>query len=359
MEAQSLKVLLIEDDEDDYVLVRDLLAEISTTTYNVEWARGYEEALQTAIHGHHDVCLMDYRLGMGDGLQLLRELTWKRFDAPVIFLTGQGNYAVDMEAMKAGAADFLVKGQINASLLERSIRYAVEHKRSADELRKTEQRLRHLSTQLLTTQEKERKKIAHELHDGVGQILAAIKFTMEGVLSRWKEGDAAQQETAIASVIPLIRECIEEIRRIQRDLRPASIDERGIISTLGWFAGEFTKIYSHILVDKEIYVREDEVPEPLKIVIFRIIQEAFNNVAKHSGASRVTLSLQKEEGLLKLAVRDNGTWFDPAAAQAASRERGGLGLHSMKDRAELSGGILRINSAVGEGTVIEARWPLP
>ena len=117
-----LRVLLVEDDEDDYVIIRDLLSEMER--FELEWVTGYDDALEAIEREEHDVCLLDYRLGERSGLELLREVSQRGYKVPSILLTGQGDREVDLEAMQAGAADYLVKGQIDAPLLERSIRYA-------------------------------------------------------------------------------------------------------------------------------------------------------------------------------------------------------------------------------------------
>ena len=122
MDDVLLKVLLVEDDEDDYVIIRDLLSEMERL--ELKWVIDYDDALKAIEREEHDVCLLDYRLGERSGLELLREAAGRGYKAPIIFLTGQGDREVDLEAMQAGAADYLIKGQINAPLLERSIRYA-------------------------------------------------------------------------------------------------------------------------------------------------------------------------------------------------------------------------------------------
>jgi signal transduction histidine kinase/DNA-binding response OmpR family regulator len=132
----TYKVLVIDDDADDYVLVRDLLAEIPTSQFRVDWAPTYDAAVETVCRDEHDVYLLDLRLGERDGLELLRELIAQGCEAPIILLTGQGGYEVDVEAMRSGAADYLVKSQLTAELLDRSIRFAVERKRTESELRR-------------------------------------------------------------------------------------------------------------------------------------------------------------------------------------------------------------------------------
>ncbi|MBI5014946.1 MAG: EAL domain-containing protein [Deltaproteobacteria bacterium] len=134
MDDERWRVLLVDDDEDDYVLTRDLLGEIEGTGVDLQWEPDYDAALSTAAKSEHDVYLFDYRLGGRTGLELLCEATAKGCRGPIILLTGQGDRSVDVEAMKAGAADYLVKGKIDAALLERSIRYAIGHRRSADQI---------------------------------------------------------------------------------------------------------------------------------------------------------------------------------------------------------------------------------
>ena len=133
MDRFRLRVLLIEDDEDDFVLARDLLLGIPFAEYDLKWVDSYDAGLEALGCSEYDVCLLDYRLGERDGLALLHHVIEKHYKTPVILLTGQGDHDVDVEAMKAGAADYLVKGQIDADLLERSIRYSIERRRSRDE----------------------------------------------------------------------------------------------------------------------------------------------------------------------------------------------------------------------------------
>lgn len=142
MKENSLKVLLIEDDEDDYVLTCDLLSEIKGTDYETVWVSRYSDALEAIRNGNPDVCLIDYRLGEGTGIELLREAKAAGCRVPMILLTGQGDKETDIEATKAGAADYLVKGQIEAPLLERAIRYAIAHGRTLETLRESENRFR-------------------------------------------------------------------------------------------------------------------------------------------------------------------------------------------------------------------------
>ena len=139
-DRDSVRLLLVEDDEDDYVLTRDLLAESRRTSFDIEWVKGFDEALAAIARDGHDVIVVDYRLGDHDGLELLERARALAVAAPIILLTGQGDGDIDLAAMRAGAADYLVKGQIDAPLLERSIRYALEQSRTLHALRESEER---------------------------------------------------------------------------------------------------------------------------------------------------------------------------------------------------------------------------
>jgi PAS domain S-box-containing protein len=135
MENHSAKVLLVDDDEDDYILTRDLLAESEGAAFNLEWIATYAAALEAIGQKQHDAYLVDYHLGDRTGLELLHTVIAQGCKAPIILLTGQGDHEIDVEAMKAGAADYLDKSQLGAPLLERSIRYAIERKRAEQKIR--------------------------------------------------------------------------------------------------------------------------------------------------------------------------------------------------------------------------------
>src|SRR3974390_1433340 len=114
---ELVKILLIEDDEDDFIIARGLLAEIRGFKYVLDWAKTYEEGLQTLLLNQHDICLVDYCLGAHNGLELLRAATGRGAQSPIILFTGSGEHALDLEAMQAGAADYLVKAELRADSL--------------------------------------------------------------------------------------------------------------------------------------------------------------------------------------------------------------------------------------------------
>lgn len=125
------RVLLVEDDEDDFILTRDLLSEIQGQRFVLDWARTFANGLQEMCRNQHDVVLVDYRLGAHNGVELLRAALETGCQEPIILLTGSGEHEIDLEAMQAGASDYLVKAQLQSNSLERSIRYAIQRKRAA------------------------------------------------------------------------------------------------------------------------------------------------------------------------------------------------------------------------------------
>jgi PAS domain S-box-containing protein len=136
MHDTPVRVLLVDDDEDDYIIARDLITQIKDRRYEVDWANNFDDALAAVQQRKHDICLLDYRLGAMTGLDLLRQCRQLGCRLPMILLTGQGDHEVDVEAMKAGAADYLIKGQLNADTLERAMRYAIEGGRAEENLRR-------------------------------------------------------------------------------------------------------------------------------------------------------------------------------------------------------------------------------
>jgi len=234
----------------------------------------------------------------------------------------------------------------------------ISERRMAEEaLRKSDKELRVLSNQLLSAEEKERKRIARELHDGIGQALSAIKFSVENALLELRAAANPLNLESLEAVIPLTQKTIEEVRRIVKDLRPSILDDLGILATIRWFCREFQNVYSKTRIEITIEVEEHEVPPHLKTTIYRIMQEALNNVAKHSRAHLVQLQLKKTGSRLNLIIHDDGQGFDVDKAIALETSCRGFGLASMRERAELSGATFSINAAQGKGTKISIAWP--
>lgn len=223
--------------------------------------------------------------------------------------------------------------------------------------RRMEEDLRHVSAQLLTAQEKERGRIARELHDEIGQSLSAIKFKVENISKQLSEGTTRAILEPLQGIVPMIQRAVEEVRRISMDLRPSTLDDLGILATIAWYCREFQATYHGIGIEKEIRIEENGVPESLKTVIYRVLQEAMNNVAKHSNADLVRIYLVKTDGTINFTIQDNGRGFDLEQERSAGNTRRGFGLASMRERTELAGGSFSIESGKGAGTIVRASWP--
>jgi PAS domain S-box-containing protein len=224
-------------------------------------------------------------------------------------------------------------------------------------LRESEKEYRLLSQQILKTLENEKKGLAREIHDGINQSLAALKFRLEDylILTEQKTGETPNE---LLSVIEMIQNTMEEVRRIQNDLRPSGLDELGILLTATDFCEEFQETYPKLEIERRFDISESDIPEELKAPIFRILQEAMHNSVKHSQAGRIEVKLLKYGSVVELTVEDNGIGFRDIHPRVLSTGTPGLGLFSMRERAELSGGSLEIRSSPETGTVIRAFWML-
>jgi signal transduction histidine kinase len=226
-------------------------------------------------------------------------------------------------------------------------------------LLKTEIKLRSLAKQVLYAQEIERKRIASELHDGIGQTLSAIKFYVENNISDLIESPNLTIVKRFESVIPKLQGAIEEVRRISMDLRPSLLDDIGIVATLSWFCRESKLAAPNVefSFDKNNVVEFDIITS-LKTEMFRIVQEAVNNSIKYSQAKNVTISLRDLNRTLRLEIKDDGIGFDyqNVANQQGYAESKGMGLVSMRERVQNSGGTFSLTSDA-MGTTVICQWP--
>jgi PAS domain S-box-containing protein len=227
-------------------------------------------------------------------------------------------------------------------------------------LLRTESKLRSLAKQVLYAQELERKRIASELHDGIGQTLSAIKFYVENNISNMAEQSAASATAQFEKVVPKLQDAIEEVRRISMALRPSLLDDIGILATLNWFCRESNQGITsiHFTFNKN-NVKEEDITATLKTEMFRIVQEAVNNATKYGKAKTVNIMTKDEGKQLRLEVLDDGVGFDyvVTASQQGYAESKGMGLVSMRERVENSGGHFTVHSAPQQGTAIICLWP--
>lgn len=215
-----------------------------------------------------------------------------------------------------------------------------------------------LLREIFTTQENERKRIALELHDSIGQSLSAAKFKIEDIILNLENSTETYTYKQLTNVLDTIKLSIQDTRHIAMDLRPAIIDDLGILPTLKWFCRNFENTYSHIDTCLTLNIDESSIPEKNKIVIFRIIQEAMNNVTKHANATTVTINLEQTSNSTILSIRDNGIGFDSNLICNKDTDSPicHLGLGSINERAESVNGKLNINSSPDRGTTVLITW---
>ena len=226
------------------------------------------------------------------------------------------------------------------------------------ELERLNDELRSISSRLISwLQEEERKRLANELHDSIGQTLAALKFGIETVLIRKDRGDTAGAFKLLEGFVPTLQRSIEETRAIYMGIRPSILDNLGLLATLEWFCRDYQSLHPRHHVELETKIEEGEIPEALKIAVFRIVQEALNNVAKYSQAERVDVEFARAGDRIELIITDDGNGFDLDSILSNSVGTS-LGLTAMRERAELTDGNLSIESTLGKGTTIRAFWPM-
>jgi signal transduction histidine kinase len=214
------------------------------------------------------------------------------------------------------------------------------------ELRQSREDLKRLSSQLLKLQEEERKRLAREIHDEFGQALTALKIDLFWILSRLRKDQQEIVEKGEA-MSALIGSAFQAMRRAITELRPTLLDEVGLPEAVKWKLDEFGK---RLALDSQLIVRPKnlKVNPDLAAPLFRIFQECLTNIARHSGATQVLVSLQRRNNEFRMKIADNGRGFDPTA-----RTKSTYGLIGMRERAELIGGRLEVQSEPGKGVAIE------
>lgn len=233
----------------------------------------------------------------------------------------------------------------------------IERNQAVTALRRAESELQRVSTALLGAQEAERKRIAHELHDSIGQTMGNVRFGISVALNLCRAGNIKGAEAMLLDLKTQAGQAIGEVRRIAMDLRPSTLDDLGIVGTLSWFFRQFRAVHPELEVAVEVAVQEGDVSGPMATAIYRVMQEACSNVARHSGATQVRSSLRQDAAAIILCVADNGRGIGIDGSMPGGRTNPGMGMRSMRDRVESTGGTFSVESVAGAGTCIRARWP--
>ena len=215
----------------------------------------------------------------------------------------------------------------------------------------TREELKRLSTELLSAQENERRRISRELHDEVGQVLSAIMLGLGNLRSALRANNSAEALRQLQLVENMTERNATVVRNISLLLRPTMLDDLGLIPALKWLAREVSRTGS-MAVEVEADSFVDDVPEEHRTCVFRVVQEALRNAARHSGAREARICVKEEGGILRLSVQDDGKGFVPALET-------GLGILGMQERVVSLAGTMKVNSTPGRGTLITFDLPLP
>jgi signal transduction histidine kinase len=319
---------------------------------------GRQPAAGAAREGRAFVCndtLEDRRIGVWH--ERMRECSIRSAASVPLLLEGEPIGSFSLYASEIGHFDDERMHLLNelagdiAFALDR-FEQEIRRRRAEAEILETRQQLQALSTRLLEVQEQERRDIAHELHDEIGQSLTLVKIKLQMALHRDGNNRLLTEEC-----VGITTHTLEQVRTMSLNLRPPALDDLGLAAALQWALDRQEGVSGW-----EIKFASDPLPERLAMetetACFRVAQEALTNAARHAGAGKVTVRLRISGGNLELAVEDDGCGFDQEAVRRRPASRSSLGLISMKERAALAGGRLEIESAHGRGTKVLAVFPL-
>jgi signal transduction histidine kinase len=329
MLSKPIRLLLIDDDEEDYFLTRDLLDEIADVEFDLEWLADVDRALDVVLEARHDLYLVDYSLGRRDGLSIIREAVARGGGGPMILLTGRDERAIDLDAMSAGAADFLEKWRLNPTLLERSIRYSLQERRHAEELeRRVQERTAELARANAALREADRRKneylstLAHELRNPLVPIRNALAIMR--LASQRPPGDPAILEDSRA----MIERQVMHIVRLLDDLMVVARISRGMIKLkpgpvavdrLAATAVENVRPY----INKRRHEFEVTLPEETTIIradaerMAQVLYNLLHNAAKYTEpGGHIRLDVSRDGVGVAFRVVDDGPGVPEAMREA-------------------------------------------
>lgn len=366
MNISPARTALIVNDDGDYARFLSALLQQSgfATTVAVDGA----DALDKARQRDHDVIVSDVMMPRMDGFGLCRAVRADEQlrETPILLVTALRKGRESMvEGLNAGADDFLELPYDPVRLVAKVTRL-VERRQLEDEskdrlrarcaalanlVQVREERLAALSRRVLEVQESERRAVARELHDEIGQVLTALKL----MLQTPRHASPSAEQTRITECIGMADRLLQQVRSLSLDLRPSMLDHLGLPATLRW--------YVHREVERGRFAAEMQLcPDDLRLsseletTLFRIAQEALTNVSRHANAAAVSVSLAVSGGQVTLLVRDTGHGFDVEAARERGRRGQSLGILGMEERATLAGGVLVLRSGAW-GTEVRATFP--
>ena len=348
---EKVNILMVDDQPSKLLTYEVMLAELGE---NLIKANSGREALELLLKTDVAVVLMDVSMPEIDGFELAGIIRQHpRFQrTAIIFISAV--HLTDLDRVKGyqrGAVDY-ISVPVVPELLRAKVSVFAELHRKALQLEALNRELRRLSTRLMSAQDEERRRFARDLHDGIGQELAAAKMMLDGLLP---QSQAPAQEKAIGEASDIVDRAIQQVRSLSHLLHPPLLDEGGLFSALRWFLegiAERTGIQTSLDLQPAEFPR---LAPALERAVFRIVQEALTNVFRHSQARSACVTLIRKENSIQLTVRDDGKGI---AEQTAQLRPGsiGVGIGGMRERARELGGELRMINA-NPGTIVEIVIP--
>ncbi len=391
---EIISVLLVEDNAADAGLIGALLDDVFAPVFELTHVTQLSHLPEALSRKRFDVILLDLSLPDAYGMDTVMRTHRISPNTPIVVMSNMGDEEIAVKAVQMGAQDYLFKGSVDINLLVRSVRYAIERKRTEmmreallDELdqrvrertnelllaneklqqeieerkraeqmlRESEEQLRRLSYQLMTAQEKERKRISRELHDELGQSLTIIKMRLRFIQENLMHDQIIPREECENSML-YINQVIENMRRLSQDLSPSVLEDLGLTVALRWAISNFTK-NDDVRITHDITNIDQLLPVDSQIILYRILQETLTNIAKHSGAAHVSVAIREQEGSIYFSAEDDGKGFDSGPALTKRTTPMGFGLKTMDERVRMLGGILSVWSQEGKGTRISFSIP--
>jgi signal transduction histidine kinase len=344
MSSSELKILVIEDNYADYLLLKEIMLLARISTANIHLAETLQAGIAELERNKPDLIFLDLQLPDSAGLDTFIQLRPYVTSSAVIVLSGLSDTATALEAITQGAQDYLAKGEFDVKLLDKTIRYSIERKKSQL------QSQRAITEATIRGQEKEREQLGAELHDNINQILATSRLYLEHAVSV-----NPIKEELINKSREFIGQAIEEIRRLSKTLLPPTLEDLGLIPCLNELV-ETISITGLLYIEKQWEDFDEHIlQKEQKLTIYRILQEQMNNIIKHAAAKQVTVSLrliqESDNKVVELLVKDDGKGFD------STKKRTGVGLRNIVSRAELFGGTVNIQSEPGHGCEMKVVFP--
>ena len=347
-ELESYRDLVTPQTRQPFLQFRDeLLSWFGTLQPVLEWGAATRRLKGYALMQDQVLARRTVVLESADRVQQVAERDLERSSEAV------GSMVSDLrfQLMVLIALTVLTGVVLAAVVLWRLLRLENESSLRFQEVLKTREELKRLSAELLSAQETERRRISRELHDEVGQVLSAIAFGLGSARSALKGDNREEVLRQLQVLLEMIERNIGVVRNIALLLRPTMLDDLGLVPALKWLAREVSRS-SSADVDFVPDAFLDELPEEHRTCIFRVVQEAVRNAARHSGAQLIRIYLRQEASAIRASVQDDGRGFDPA------QERG-LGMIGMQERVVHLGGRLQVDSEPGRGTIVSFELPMP